>query len=123
MPTPGWPPCVRSNMHPTPEPSPASRQQGEMSTMAMHLLDAATPTPMPPPTPAGPVLQTRELSKRFGPVLALDRATLDVPSGCTGLLGPNGAGKSTLIKLALGLLAPDDGETLVAGADPARDPM
>ena len=45
-----------------------------------------------------------------------------VPGECTVLLGRNGAGKSTLLRLALGVLRPDSGSLLVAGADPRRDP-
>jgi ABC-2 type transport system ATP-binding protein len=71
----------------------------------------------------GPVLWARDLSKYFGQVKALDRATLSVPAGCTGLLGPNGAGKSTFIRVALGLLTSDGGEARVAGFDPRRDPL
>jgi ABC-2 type transport system ATP-binding protein len=63
------------------------------------------------------------LTKRFGQVVALNRASLSVPAGCTGLLGPNGAGKSTLIRVALGLLPADGGEVRVAGFDPRRDPL
>ena len=70
-----------------------------------------------------PVVQTAGLSKRFGRVQALDRASLTVPTGCSGLLGPNGAGKSTLIKLLLGLLAPDAGEARVGGFEAARQPL
>ena len=77
----------------------------------------------PPETQAEPVLRTHALTKRFGQVLALDRASLAVPPGCTGLLGPNGAGKSTLIRLALGLLSPDAGEATVAGFDPVHQPL
>ncbi len=75
--------------------------------------------------PAQPtlVVQTKNLSKRYGRLLALDQATLAVGPGCTGLLGPNGAGKSTLIKLLLGLLAPDQGEAIVVGCDARRQPL
>ena len=69
------------------------------------------------------VVQTSDLSKRFGAVQALDRASLAVPPGCTGLLGPNGAGKSTLIKLLLGLLKPDRGSARVEGFDPTEQPL
>jgi len=81
-------------------------------------MDATAGTQVP-----APIVQTSELSKRFGSVQALDRATLTIGHGCTGLLGPNGAGKSTLIRLLLGLLAPDSGEAHVAGIDARRDPL
>ncbi len=63
------------------------------------------------------VVQTKDLTKRYGKIVALDRATFSVAPGCTGLLGPNGAGKSTLIKLLLGLLRPDQGEGMIAGCN------
>ncbi len=69
------------------------------------------------------VVQTKDLSKRYGKILALDRASFSISPGCTGLLGPNGAGKSTLIKLLLGLLIPDQGEATVAGCDVRTQPL
>jgi ABC-2 type transport system ATP-binding protein len=57
------------------------------------------------------VLEFAELTKRYGPVVALDGLSLGVPPGrLFGLLGPNGAGKSTAMKLVFGLLRPDGGE-------------
>jgi ABC-2 type transport system ATP-binding protein len=70
-----------------------------------------------------PVVETSDLSKRFGAVQALEGVTISLPPGCTGLLGPNGAGKSTLIKLLLGLLTPDRGSARVQGYDTAREPL
>ncbi|HZU76878.1 MAG TPA: ABC transporter ATP-binding protein, partial [Dehalococcoidia bacterium] len=67
------------------------------------------------------LVSTFELSKSYGPVRALDGATLRVATGCTALLGENGAGKSTLIKLLLGLNAADSGQAEVLGFDPTRD--
>ncbi len=69
------------------------------------------------------VAQTKDLSKRYGKILALDRASFTIAPGCTGLLGPNGAGKSTLIKLLLGLLSPDQGEATIAGCDVRTQPL
>src|ERR1051326_5367638 len=63
------------------------------------------------------VVQTKDLTKRYGKILALDHASFTIAPGCTGLLGPNGAGKSTLIKLLLGLLTPDQGDAMIAGCD------
>ena len=70
-----------------------------------------------------PVAQVEGLSKRYGPIRALDRVDVAVEPGCTGLVGSNGAGKSTLIKLLLGLLAPDTGRAMVLGHDVAADPL
>ena len=58
-----------------------------------------------------PLLSTRGLVKRFGPVEALSDIDLDVPPGqVTALLGDNGAGKSTLIKTISGIHEPDGGQ-------------
>src|SRR4051812_26612142 len=69
------------------------------------------------------VIETSDLTKTYGRVVALDRVAVRMPSGCTGLLGPNGAGKSTLIRIALGLLRADSGEVRVAGFDAAGEAL
>jgi ABC-2 type transport system ATP-binding protein len=69
------------------------------------------------------VIETRELSKRYGRKWALSECTLSVPAGhVVGLVGPNGAGKSTLLNLAVGLLAPSMGSIEVLGQRPAAGP-
>jgi ABC-2 type transport system ATP-binding protein len=61
-------------------------------------------------------ISVRGLSKRFGPVHAVDSLTFDVPSGkVTGFLGPNGAGKTTTLRMMLGLVHPTVGEVLIDG--------
>ena len=66
-----------------------------------------------------PILECRELSKRFGKTVALDNISLSLePGRVIGLLGPNGSGKTTLIKLANGLLTPSEGEILIDGQEP-----
>ncbi|MCU1442066.1 MAG: transporter ATP-binding protein [Cryobacterium sp.] len=71
---------------------------------------------------AGPVIETRELEKRFGGVRALDGLNLSVVSGeVHGFLGPNGAGKSTTIRILLGLAKPSGGSASVFGRDPWVD--
>ena len=56
------------------------------------------------------------LTRRFGPITALDGITLSVPRGTVfGFLGPNGAGKTTTIRLLLGLIAPTAGTLHVLG--------
>ncbi len=65
-----------------------------------------------------PLLEARQLTKRYADTLALDDADFTVGEGVTGLLGPNGAGKSTAMKLFLGLIAPTDGEAVVMGGRP-----
>ncbi|MCQ8768198.1 ABC transporter ATP-binding protein [Streptomyces telluris] len=61
-------------------------------------------------------IEIRELTKRYGPVCALDRLTVTVrPGRVTGFLGPNGAGKSTTMRMVLGLDRPTSGTALVGG--------
>src|SRR6185503_10670282 len=63
--------------------------------------------------PAEPVLEIRDLSKRFGGAIALDGVALSVRRGeVHGLLGQNGSGKSTLIKILSGFHAPEPGARL-----------
>jgi len=62
------------------------------------------------------MIEVERLSKRFGPVTAVDDLTFTVrPGHVTGFLGPNGAGKTTTMRLVLGLDAPTAGRALVAG--------
>jgi ABC-2 type transport system ATP-binding protein len=58
------------------------------------------------------------LSKRFGPVRALDGVDFEQPAGTVlGVLGPNGAGKTTTVRILATLLTPDGGRARVAGLD------
>jgi len=67
------------------------------------------------------VLETEQLTRRFGPLTAVDGLTLQVRQGeVFGLLGPNGAGKTTTVRLLNGVLAPSTGRVRVLGLDPAR---
>ena len=71
----------------------------------------------------GPVVETRELSKRYGSFLALDRLSIAVGRGqILGFIGPNGAGKTTTIKILVGLARPTGGTATVAGIDCATEP-
>ncbi|MGZ5415991.1 MAG: ABC transporter ATP-binding protein [Nocardioides sp.] len=67
------------------------------------------------------LIQTEGLTKRFGPITAVDSLTVDVPAGVTGLVGANGAGKSTLLKILLGLLPATAGSASVIGLDVETD--
>lgn len=61
-------------------------------------------------------VRARNLGKRFGELVAVDRVDLDVPSRHVyGFLGPNGSGKSTTIRMLCGLLTPTAGEIEVLG--------
>jgi ABC-2 type transport system ATP-binding protein len=68
-----------------------------------------------------PVIQVRQLTKRYGATAAVDQLSFDVRPGLvTGFLGPNGSGKSTTMRLILGLDRADAGQALVGGR-PYRD--
>ncbi len=62
-------------------------------------------------------IETKNLSKMYGPHLALDNINLRIPRGAVGVLGPNGAGKSTLFKCILGLIQITSGSGHVLGYD------
>ena len=62
------------------------------------------------------MIELDRVSKRFGPVVALDDLSFTVrPGHVTGFLGPNGAGKTTTMKIIIGLDAPTSGTALVNG--------
>ena len=63
-----------------------------------------------------PVLIAKSVSKKYGTVVALDNADLELyPGEVLGVIGDNGAGKSTLIKVLCGAVIPDGGEILLDG--------
>lgn len=69
-------------------------------------------------------IETRGLTKHFGPIKALRGIDLAVPSGeIFGFLGPNGAGKTTTIRLLLDLIRPTAGTAGVLGMDAQRDSL
>lgn len=79
---------------------------------------ATIPTPVDSgvePTVGEPILLFDKVSKWYGPVLGVNRVTLELREGITGLVGANGAGKSTLMKLATGQIAPDTGSVTLRG--------
>jgi ABC-2 type transport system ATP-binding protein len=72
----------------------------------------------------GHVIDTRELTKTYKGVNALQGLSLKVPQNAIyGFLGPNGAGKSTAIKLLLGLTRPTAGKALIFGKDITRESL
>src|ERR671922_2575760 len=72
--------------------------------------------------PGQPAVETRELTKKYGRLVALDRLTMAVERGqILGFVGPNGAGKTTTIKILVGLARPTSGSARIAGADCVRE--
>src|SRR5213595_3781788 len=69
-----------------------------------------------------PVIEVRNLVRRYGRTDAVDGLSLSVPAGrCYGFFGRNGAGKTTTIKCLLNLLRPTSGSVRVFGLDPQKD--
>ncbi|MEJ2218446.1 MAG: ABC transporter ATP-binding protein [Gemmatimonadota bacterium] len=65
----------------------------------------------------------RELTRRFGDVVAVDGLSLDVEEGeLFGVVGPDGAGKTTTLRMLAGVLRPSSGDALVFGTSVAKDP-
>jgi len=65
-----------------------------------------------------PILEVRNLTKRFGDSIAVDDISFDIqPGEILGLLGPNGAGKTTTIQMLLGLVTPTAGSIRMFGLD------
>jgi len=113
------------------EPAPARFEDGFM--VLLHRATAADPqAPKAPPAartvrdaakPATTevVVEVRDLVRRFGKFVAVDRVSFEVRRGeIFGLLGPNGAGKTTTFRMLCGLLSATSGMLKVAGADLRR---
>ena len=63
-------------------------------------------------------IQVRDIHKQFGDFVALDKVSLDFPTGeLVALLGPSGCGKTTLLRIIAGLEQADDGQVLLEGTD------
>jgi ABC-2 type transport system ATP-binding protein len=68
-----------------------------------------------------PIVEVRNLTKRFGDFTAVDNISFDINEGeILGLLGPNGAGKTTTIHMLLGLITPSSGTIKMFGLDLAQ---
>jgi len=66
-------------------------------------------------------IRIRDVTKRFGAVVAVNRLSLEVPAGSIyGFIGPNGSGKTTTIRMILNILLPDEGEIEVLGRRETR---
>ena len=72
---------------------------------------------------SSPLLELREVTKRFGGLVALDRLSVRVDEGeSLGLIGPNGAGKTTAFGILMGEQRPDSGGVFLRGEDVTRMP-
>ena len=70
-----------------------------------------------------PLVETNNLTKRYGTNLALDHLTFQIPDGAIfGVIGPNGAGKTTTMRILTTLLQPTSGEARVASISVTKDP-
>jgi ABC-2 type transport system ATP-binding protein len=73
-------------------------------------------------TLAPPMIEIRDLTKKYGDFTAVDRLSLTVARGeIFGFLGPNGAGKTTTIRILAGLSLPTEGEVRIDGVDIVHD--
>ncbi len=68
-----------------------------------------------------PTVAAEEVSKWFGPLVAVSDVSFEIGPGVTALLGPNGAGKSTMLRMLCGLAQPSRGKVRVLGRDPRSD--
>src|ERR1700730_11009902 len=67
------------------------------------------------------VLETRDLDKHFGGIVAANEVSLKIEKGARhALIGPNGAGKTTIVNLLTGVLKPTAGQILLDGKDIPR---
>jgi len=74
-------------------------------------------------TGTGNAIFVKDLEKRFGQFVAVDRISFSVKRGeIFGLLGPNGSGKSTTIRMLCGIITPTSGSGVVAGHDICTEP-
>ncbi len=79
--------------------------------------------PQPNARTAQAVVETFDLTRKFGDLVAIEAVSLAIGAGeIFGLIGPNGAGKSTLVKMLTTMLPPSSGRATVAGFDIVKKP-
>src|SRR5579859_5022561 len=100
-------------MHPAAKPA-AHVEEPLMERKPLHLLPVTRT--LPTDDPAALAIRTRQLTRRYRQVTAVDGLDLAVRCGeIYGFLGANGAGKTTTMKMLVGLLRPDGGQVWIAG--------
>ena len=99
--------------------SPRQRDAGDDRSGPERMPDGR-PSEARPDGP--PILRLHEVVHRYGDLTAVDGVELEVlPGEMFGLIGPDGAGKTTTLRMALGLLRPDEGTVETCGLDPVAD--
>jgi ABC-type branched-subunit amino acid transport system ATPase component/ABC-type branched-subunit amino acid transport system permease subunit len=102
------------------DPDPLFAGEEEAASISVSSAHAVTSTARaaPPLEPGAPLLEAKDLSKRFGGIVAVRDVSFDVaPGEVVGLIGPNGAGKTTAFELLSGFTKPDAGTVHFAGTD------
>ena len=93
----------------------------ESPNLPTSLSPSLVVSPSPTLSVSAPVVQVRDLVRRFGSFIAVDHVSFEVARGeIFGLLGPNGAGKTTTFRMLCGLLPATSGSLQVAGMDLRR---
>ncbi len=70
------------------------------------------------------VISATKLGKKYGDFSAINDLNLEIRQGeIYGFLGPNGAGKTTTLRILTGQIQPTNGESMVLGVDPAKEPL
>jgi ABC-2 type transport system ATP-binding protein len=84
-------------------------------------MSETTETDHSPSTPAtDAIVETKQVTKRFGDEVAVDDLTLTIPPGIIfGFIGPSGSGKTTTVRLLTGIQSPTSGEVRVFGVAPS----